>query len=187
MEVLGANSKINSGWTLAEVGDPSGEEGLDFIAGDVRSHARTRAFGMGHFSEHASAGAGNPLDRGERTIRVDGDVHGRVTVCIAVLRGDLALVRELSDEGGGCVELPFAMGNGDAVDVADRAFGKPRGEIADHAGASVAGNVAADLVMNERRGICAGIANFAVRHEARFHEGLKAVADAENETVAILE
>ena len=54
-----------------------------------------------------------------------------------------------------------------------------------HPGAGVARDVPADGVVDECRGVGAGFADFAIGHQAGFDEGLEAVADAEDEAVAV--
>jgi hypothetical protein len=50
------------------------------------------------------------------------------------------------------VELAFAVGERDRVEVAGLAEGKPGREVADDLGGGVAGDVAADVVVDEGRG-----------------------------------
>ena len=71
--------------------------------------------------------------------------------------------------------------------VAHLGFGEPRGEARCHAGAHQAALVAADGVERQRRAFGGHRHDIAVRHQSELDERLEAVADAEHQTVAIVQ
>src|SRR6478752_10012842 len=101
-----------------EITDAGLEYRLVFVARNVLRDLAAAALGVGHFSKHPAARAGDAFDGGERTVRVDRDVHRGCAVGIAILGGDLAAGGECADHVGGGVEFSFAVGNRDVVGVA---------------------------------------------------------------------
>lgn len=73
------------------------------------------------------------------------------------------------------------------MDLADFHARKPWGGVVRDAGADVLGDVAGDVVVDEGGGVCGGFDDFAVGGEAGFDECLEAVADAEDEAVAVFQ
>lgn len=136
---------------MGEVADASLEDRLVFVAGDVFGDVGAGAFGVAHFAEDASAGAGDALDGSERSVGVVGDVHGGHAVFVAILGGDLAGGGEFGDDFRAGVEAALAVRERDGVNVAGLAVRKPRRERAGDAGVGVAGNVAAEGVVDQRR------------------------------------
>ena len=114
-------------------------------------------------------------------------MHGGSALEVGVLRGNLPGRGELLDVLFGGVEFSFAVRKGDIVEIADLGVSQPGGELGSDSGGGVAGDVAADVVVGECRCAGLGVTDFAVGNESGFDEGLKAIADAENEAVAVLE
>ena len=111
---LAANAKLG----LNKISHPGLEDRLVFVAGDVFGDLGCGAFGVGHFAQDPSAGAGDALDGGERAVRVDRDIHRRDAVRIAVLGGDLAGLGEFGDDRLAGEKPTFAVGDGEGVDIA---------------------------------------------------------------------
>lgn len=148
-----------------------------FVAGDVFGDVLASALGVAHFAEDAAAGAGDAFDGEGALVRIGWFGHGRGAVWLAVLSGDLTVGGELLKGVVAGEEAAFAVGDGDGVEVADLAVGEPRAVGVRDAGGDVGGDVACDGVVGE---------GHVFAEEAGFDEGLEAVADAEDEALAVL-
>ena len=148
-----------------------------FEAGDVFGDVDAAAFGVAHFAKDEAAGAGDAFDGEGALVGVEGLGHGGGAVELGVLGGDLAVGGKGREGGVAGEEAAFAVGDGDGVEVADLAVGEPRGVGVGDAGGDVGGDVARDGVVGE---------GHLFAEEAGFDEGLEAVANAEDESLACL-
>lgn len=139
------------------------ENALVFVAGDVFGDLGGAAFTVGHFSEDAAAGGGEPFDGKVGAVGVVGFGHGWISVGVAVLEDDLTVLGEFLQEGLGGDETTFAVGDGKAVEVADLGVFKPGGVGVGDAGGDVSGDVASDAVVGESGRFGAGGDDFSVR------------------------
>ena len=175
---------------LAEVGDAALEERLVFVAGDILGDVDAAPLGVAHLAQHAPTGADDALDSLHGTVGIEVDRAARIAVEIAVLEGDLPVLFQFNQNVRAGDKLPFAVGIRDGEDIARLHFGKPGGAT-DRSGVDdrvrVAGNVAANAVVKQRRAVRRDVANFSEGYEAEFDECLKAVADTEREAVAVFQ
>ena len=76
-----------------------------------------------------TAGAGDAFDGVDGAVWVERGVHRSFAIEIGVLRGNLSGFGEGADVGLGGVELSFAMGEGDVVEITDLAACEPGGKV----------------------------------------------------------
>src|SRR6218665_2418111 len=82
----------------AEVLHAAFEERLELVARDVARDVGAAAFGVAHLAEHAAAGRGDAFDGLHRAVGVVSDIIRRTAGGVAVLEGQLAVLRELRDD-----------------------------------------------------------------------------------------
>lgn len=99
------------------------------VAGNVLADDGATAFGVAHFPQNVTAGAGDALDGVDGAVGVKLWVHGGFATKVGVLRGNLTDFGEGADVLFGSVELSFAMGEGDVVEIADLTACEPWGEV----------------------------------------------------------
>ena len=88
---------------------------------------------MSHFTEYPAVGGGDALHREERPVGVIADIHGRLSVLIHILCGDLPVLDELFHELRRADEAPLAVRDRNGVQVPDFTGGQPRGFVRCHA------------------------------------------------------
>lgn len=92
---------------------------LILLAEDVLADVLGVAFGVAHLAEDTAIRGSDALDRTHRAVRVVRDVHGRISVEVDILEGNLAVGNQAVDLGLRGDKAAFAVGNGDGVQVAD--------------------------------------------------------------------
>ena len=68
-----------------------------FLAGNILRDETAAALGVGHLTKDAAAGAGDAFDGRQRSVWVDGNLHGWHADLIAILGGDLAVSGQFCD------------------------------------------------------------------------------------------
>ena len=106
---------------------------------------------------------------------------------VNVLCGNLPVCDELVEHAVGSDETSLAMGDGDGVHIAHLRLGKPRRQVRRDACAYKTALVASDGVERKRRALRGHRHNVAEGHETELDERLEPVADAEHETVTVVE
>ena len=142
---------------------------------------------MAHLAEDAAVRACDALHGADGVVRVEADVRRRALPEVDVLRGDLAVCRELTDQRGVGEEAAFAVRDRHGVNALELRVLQPRGEIGADARVDDARLVAADGVVGQRRAVLVRVHDPAVGHEAELDERLEAVADAGHESAALVE
>ena len=79
---------------LHKIPDARRENQLVFIAGHIFHDVFADSLAVGHFAENPAVGAEYALNGIQRRIWVIIRVHGRIAVCIAVLRSDLPVLHK---------------------------------------------------------------------------------------------
>lgn len=154
-----------------------------FLPRNIPGDVTTTTLGMSHLAKDSSAGAGNPLDSEERAVGVMADVHPGRSCVVAVLGGDLAVGGKLEDLLGRGVELAFAMGYRDMMQVIDPAAGEPGRKIGGDAGGDVAGDMTPDIIESQGRSIRLRVPDLSIRYEAGLNQGLEAVTDPQRQAI----
>ena len=78
---------------------------------------RADAFGVAHFAEDAAVGGGDAFDGPDGAVGVVVGVHGGGAGEVGVLGGDLAVLRQVTEEIRRAEEAALAVGDGDFVEV----------------------------------------------------------------------
>ena len=133
------------------------------------------------------SGGGDALDGADGAVGIESSIHCSISVKACILRGDLAVCGKLFDQLLRGEKTPLAVRNGNGVNISHLCSRKPRRSRRAHARAHELGLVAADDIVGECREGLVGIHDPSVGHEAELDERLEAVADAEHQTVALLE
>ena len=117
---------------------------------------------MSHLTEDTSVGRGDTLDCACGVVRVEVDVSRGNTVKVNILCCDLTVFGKRPDAFVRCEEASLTVGDRYGDNVADFAFGKPRGLVGRNSGADDAGLVASDGVECQRRAGVIGVDDLAV-------------------------
>jgi len=157
------------------------------IARDVFGYVGAASFGVTHFTENFTAWAGDAFDREYRAIRVVFYFHGWVSIEVGVLRSDLSVCSECSNIFFAGDKFAFTVRKWNVVEVTYLGICEPWR----HGGCDTRGGVACDMsadVIEGKSWLTSGwLTDFALGDEASFDEGLEAVANTENESVAVFE
>ena len=154
-----------------------------FLPWYVPADIRAATLGVGHLAKNPAAGAGDPLNREKRPVRIVRNVHSGSSLWIAILSCDLASGGEFEDLLGRGVKLTLTMRYRDAMEVIDLAAAEPGREIGGDPSGHIAGDMAPDIVEGESGGIRFGIPYLAIRHEAGLNQGLEAITDSEGQPI----
>ena len=142
---------------------------------------------MAHLAEDTAVRRGDAFDGEERVVGVEVYVRGRLTVRVDVLCGDLPVCGELADQLLARKEAPFAVGDRDGVHLADLGQGEPRGLVRGNAGADNAALMTGDGVEGQGRAVLIRVDDLAVGNQTELDQRLEAVADAADQTVALIQ
>ena len=161
------------------------EDWLELVARNVLHEAIGVAFGMAHLAEDAAIGAGNRLDGIEGTVRVVRAFHGRIAGKVNILGANLAIGNKVFDFLLRRYETAFPMGNGDGMDITRFAKAEPRRFVGNHFCVDHSGNMTANGIERQRRGIILQRYNMTVRHKAELDQGLEPVADSKDQAITV--
>ena len=142
---------------------------------------------MTHFAEDPAIRRSNALDGAHGAVGVEGGVHGGLALQVNILSGDLAVFRQLLDQGLACQELALAVGNGHIVDIAHLGQAQPGALVGGHPGSYNPALMAADGVEGQGGAGVIGVDDLAVGHQTQLDEGLEAVADAAHQAVPVIQ
>lgn len=141
---------------------------------------------MTHLAKDLAVTADKTLDGVVRAVRVVRRLHGRLTgKWVGVLEGHLTGIEQLGGKLLADHELTLAVAHWDSELIADVKARKPRGIGGGHPRGDHAGDMAVNVVAEEGRRVLGDLTQTAVREKAGLHEGLEAVADAEDEAATV--
>ena len=163
------------------------ENRLILVAGDVFVQVLAAALRMAHLAEDTAIRAGDALDGEDGTVGVVLHVHAGAAVLINVLGRDLAVGDEGVQHALRCHEAALTVADGHGVLVAHAALGQPGAAGGGDAGAHQHTLVAADGVEGQGRVAGRDGADVAVSGQTQLDEGLEAVADAQHQTITVLQ
>lgn len=122
------------------------------IAGNVLIKAGADALTVAHLAEDPAVRRGDALDGVQGIVGVEMHVAGGIALQIHILGGDLAVLRQLPNQGFFCQEPALAVGNGHIVHLPHAGQCQPGGLIGGDTGADDAALVPGDGVEGQRGG-----------------------------------
>ena len=142
---------------------------------------------MNHLAEDAAVGGCNAFDGCIGTVDIPFFVHGDISVGIAVTGRDLTVLLQLFDPLCGSNETSLAVGSGIDIDAAGLRQCQPGTLVGCHLGVCHLGDMAADGIVGQSRGLLVLADDLSVRNKAQLDQGLESVADSKGKTVSVVQ